>query len=68
MMATRNNAQLIDFDGSTLAVKSATNWFTTSNTEINSVAIETIGTSTHVVVAGDFFDDIRENAQLTVWG
>ena len=64
----RNNAQLIDWNGNTLLTNSATNWFTTSNTGANSVAIGNFGLGNRIAVGGSFFDTIRANAQVTIWG
>jgi hypothetical protein len=63
----RNNAQLIDWNGATLAPNSATSWFITNGTQANSVALANLG-GNHIVVAGSYFDNIRLNAQLTIWG
>jgi hypothetical protein len=63
----RNNAQLIDWNGGTLTPNSATSWFLSSDTSANSVAIGNLG-GTHIVVAGSYFDGIRSEAQLTIWG
>ena len=64
----RNNAQLIDWNGNTLVTNSASNWFVTSNTAANSVAIGNFGLGNRIAVGGSFFDTIRANAQLTIWG
>jgi hypothetical protein len=65
---TRNNAQLIDWNGNTLLTNSATNWFTTSDTGANSLAIGNFGSGNRIAVGGSFFDTIRANAQVTIWG
>jgi hypothetical protein len=66
---TRNNAQLIVWNAATLTVQSLTSWFWTSDTEINSVAVANVtgGTALSIITAGDFFDNLRSNAQLIVW-
>ena len=64
----RNNAQVVDFNGANLAVKSSSSWFTTSNTEVNSVAIGPLsGASNRIVASGEYFDGTRSEAQLTIW-
>jgi hypothetical protein len=65
----RNNAQLIDWNSSTLVAGSIATWFTTSNTVANSIAIGNLGiTGNRIVVGGSCFDGTRENAQITIWG
>jgi hypothetical protein len=64
----RNNAQLIDFNGANLSVKSTASWFVTSNTGINAVAIGNVtGGGNRIVVGGSYFDGSRSKAQLTIW-
>jgi hypothetical protein len=65
---TRSNAQLTDWNGTTLTVISTKSWFTTSDTGANSVAIGNFGAGNRVVVGGSYFDNIRSNAQITIWG
>ena len=67
---TRNNAQLIIWSGSSLAVENIKTWYWTGNTTINSVTVgDVIGDSLKEIVAGGaFFDGTRLNSQLTVWG
>ena len=66
---TRNNAQLIVWNPATLTVQSLTSWFWTSYTEINSIAVANVtgGTALSIITGGDFFDNLRNNAQLIVW-
>lgn len=65
----RNNAQLIVWNGPTLAVQSLTTWYWTNDTEITSVAVGNItgGAAPSIVTGGSFFDATRLNAQLIVW-
>jgi hypothetical protein len=66
---TRNNAQVILWDGPTLTVTNWTHWFWTSDTEVTSVAAANItgGSSLDIVSGGNFFDNTRINAQLIIW-
>ncbi len=64
----RNNAQIIDANGGTLATISSTNWFVTANTEVNSVAVANFGLGNRIISVGSFFDNTRQNAQITIWG
>ena len=65
---TRNNAQLIVWNGPTLSVQSLTSWYWTSDTEINSITVANVtgGHSLSIITGGDFYDNIRINAQLIV--
>ena len=65
----RNNAQLIVWNGPTLAVQSLTSWFWTSDTEINSIVVANVteGHALSIITGGDFLDNTRSNAQLIVW-
>jgi hypothetical protein len=65
---TKNNAQLIDWNGASFAVQSTTSWFQTSGTQVNSVTIANTGSGNRVIAGGSYFDLIRDNAQLTIWG
>jgi hypothetical protein len=67
--ATRWNAQLIVWNGSTLVAQKVTTWYWTSDTYINSVAVANISRSTSlsIVTGGAFNDSLRSNAQLIVW-
>jgi hypothetical protein len=62
----RNNAQVVDFNSTTLVAQSAANWFQTSNTEINSVALGTLPVQA-LHSARDHSDNTRSVAQLTIW-
>jgi hypothetical protein len=66
---TRENAQLIVWNGADLSVNSLASWFTTSNTVLNSVKV-TISTTlgNRIIVGGSFFDNSRSNSQITIWG
>jgi hypothetical protein len=66
----RNLAQLVDFNGASLAVKSLASWFQTSDTVVNSVAVGNLGASlgSRIIAAGAFYDLIRSNAQISLWG
>lgn len=64
----RSNAQLVDFNGGTLAVKSGSSWFVTSNTTVNSVTLANVGgLGNRVIACGAFNDLTRSNAQLSIW-
>ncbi len=66
---TRNNAQLLDWKGVNLGLNSNPAWwFWISDTEANSVAIANLGAGNRIIVAGAYFDLVRSNAQLTIWG
>ena len=65
---SRNNAQLIDWNGATLTSKSSTSWFVLSDTRVNSVAIGNFGLGNRVVACGSYFDHTSVNAQLSIWG
>jgi hypothetical protein len=66
---TRNNAQLIVWNGSTLVGERIVNWFVTGATEVNSVAVANVtgGTALDIVTGGSSFDGTRNNAQLIMW-
>jgi hypothetical protein len=66
---TRNNAQLVTWDASTLSATGITSWYWTSDTNINSVAVANVlgGASLSIVAGGDYNDGVRINAQLTMW-
>jgi hypothetical protein len=64
----KNNAQLIDFNGASLTTISTTSWFQTSGTRVNSVSVANTGSGNRVIAGGSFFDSIRDNAELTIWG
>jgi exo-beta-1,3-glucanase (GH17 family) len=66
---TRNNAQLVEWSGSTLTVDRLTGWYWTENTSINSIAIGDADSDgqAELVSAGQFNDGSRDVAQLVVW-
>jgi len=66
---TRNVAQLIEWNGATLAADRLTTWYWTSNTAINSVAVGDVDADGQVeVVTGGYFNDGTRNvAQLIEW-
>jgi hypothetical protein len=66
---TRDVAQLIVWNGSNLALKSAAGWYWSSDTLINSVAIGNVygNSSVEIVTGGYYFDGTRDVAQLIVW-
>ena len=65
----RNVAQLIVWNGATLAVERLTAWYWTGNTVINSVAIANVDGDGQVeIVTGGYFNDGARNvAQLIEW-
>jgi hypothetical protein len=64
----RTNAQIIEFSGANLAVKSSANWYVASDTAVNSVAVGIFAAlGNRIVATGTFNDGTRANAQLTVW-
>jgi outer membrane protein assembly factor BamB len=64
-----NNAQLIVWTGSTLAVDKLTSWYWTGDTVINSVALGDADADGQVEIAtgGSFNDGVRDVAQLILW-
>ena len=66
---TRNVAQLIVWNGTTLVGERLTNWFTISNTTSASVAIGNLtgGSNFDVITGGTYNDGLKNNAQLIVW-
>ena len=66
---TRKVAQLVIWDGATLAVEGLTTWYWTSDTEINSVKVEDVDGdgSAEIITAGYYNDGARDVAQLVVW-
>lgn len=65
----RNNAQLIEWVGSSLAVDRLTTWYWTGNTALNSVAIGDVDGDgqTELVSGGQFNDGPRDIAQMIIW-
>jgi len=66
---TRNVAQLIVWNGTTLVGERIVNWFITGDTQLSSVAVANVsgGTGLEIVTGGDYFDGTRNVAQLIVW-
>ncbi len=64
----RTYAQLIDWDGVAVGVKSLSTWFSNSDTAANSVAIANFGFGNRVAVGGSAFDTLRSTGQLSIWG
>jgi parallel beta-helix repeat protein len=66
---TRDNAQLVVWNGSDLAVDRLTAWYWTADTAINSVAVGDVDADgqTEIATAGYFNDGTRNVAQLVVW-
>ena len=64
----KNNAQLIDWNGASFTTTSTASWFQTSGTQVNSVSIANTGSGNRVIAGGSYFDLVRDNAQLTIWG
>ena len=66
---TRSVAQLVVFNGSTLAIINQVSWFSISDTQIASVAIGDVNgdLKNEIVTAGSFFDNTRTIAQLVYW-
>jgi hypothetical protein len=66
----RSNAQLIEWNGATLAVDRLIGWYWTGNTAINSIALGDVNNDGQdEVVTGGFYTDgaSRSNAQLIEW-
>jgi hypothetical protein len=65
----RDVAQLVVWDGSTLAVDRLTTWFWTNNTRINSVAVGNLDEdeALEIITGGYYYDNTRKIAQLVVW-
>ena len=63
-----NNAQVISWNSTTLSQNSLANWFTIGSTQIASVATGDSGLGNRIVATGQYFDNTRSVAQLTVLG
>jgi hypothetical protein len=65
---TRSNAQLVVWNGSTIALENVKTWYFVSNTTLSSVAFGDVNGdgAVEIVTGGKFFDGNRYNAQLTV--
>ncbi len=66
---TRWNSELAVWDGATMVVNSYRSWFTTSNTQINAIAIGqyNAGTGLDIFTIGTTNDGFRDYAQLLDW-
>jgi hypothetical protein len=66
---TRDIAQLIVWNSTTMAAQKITAWYWTSNTYINSVAVANVtgGTSLDIITGGSFNDGLRNYAQVIDW-
>jgi hypothetical protein len=65
---TRDVAQLVVWDGSTLAVDTLTSWYWTGNTRVNSVAVGDVdGDGADEIVTGGYYTEGVKMAQLVVW-
>lgn len=65
----RNVAQVVAWNGSSLAVDGLKSWYWTNNTSINSIAINDVNGEGHpeIVTGGQFNDGAHDIAQLVVW-
>jgi len=65
----RDVAQLVVWDGTTLAVENIRTWYWTSDTRINSVAVADVDDDTdmEIVTGGYYFNGVRDVAQLVTW-
>jgi FG-GAP-like repeat len=65
----RNNAQVMDWNGTALSLMTFATWFLASDTTLSSVAVKNIGlVGTRIIVGGAFYDNLRTNAQIVIWG
>ena len=65
----RKFAQVIDWNSATLVSTSAASWFTNADTSANSVAFANFpGLGNRIVESGQYWDNVRSVAQVTVWG
>ena len=66
---SRDVAQLVVWDGSSLEVDHLQTWYWTADTTINSVFLGDVdGDSGNEIITGGFFNDIiRNNSQVTIW-
>ncbi len=64
----RDNAQLVVWNGTTLAVNTQTSWFTTAATSANSIVIGNLGFGNRLITGGQYWDNTRAVAQIVVWG
>ena len=65
----RNVAQLIVWNGQTLAVEKIQNWYWFGNTTVNSLSISDVNEDgvVEIITGGFFHDGSQEVAQLIVW-
>ncbi|TRZ49006.1 MAG: hypothetical protein D4S01_09385, partial [Dehalococcoidia bacterium] len=65
---TRDSAQLVAWDGGTLAFENVKTWYWTGDTRINSVAVGDVdGDGADEIVTGGYYTDGVKMAQLVVW-
>jgi len=66
---SRDSAQLVVWDASTLTVDYLDSWYWTKNTCINSIAVSNSDSDFRpkILTGGFFQDNIRTNAQITIW-
>ena len=64
---TRDNAQLLVWNGATLTIEHYISWYWYSNTEVNAVAIAQTSSGTTIVSGGEFNDGTTSYAQLITW-
>jgi hypothetical protein len=66
---TRWVAQVIVWNGTTLAAQRLTTWYWFNNTEVSSLAVANVtgGSSLDIISGGAFFDNTRWVAQVIVW-
>jgi len=66
---TRYDGQITIQAGATLVGNTGSNWFTTADTNIGSIAVSNVtGAGNRIVTSGSFYDLTRSVAQITVWG
>ena len=66
---TRNNAQLVIWNSTSLVAEKYTTWYWSGNTTISSIAVGDVNGDgqVEIVTGGYYFDGTRNNAQLIVW-
>lgn len=62
----RIGSQLVEWNGSTLAVQNVASWYWTSNTRITSLAVANYSgaSSLDIITGGSFYDGAKNNAQI----
>jgi hypothetical protein len=65
---SRTFAQIINWNSATLTLNSTATWLTIANTTAYSVTIGRLTTGNRIIESGQFWDSVRANAQLTIWG